>query len=163
MTSKDNKFGKKKSGNKFNREKTFASSEADILRADKKQEQYNEERQNERHQRRVIAGLEKDKEKEKDNHNQSSETNVIKYDINKHDINKHDIKKFGSAEEAEKYLYMCHTCGTNIDKGREFCGDKCKEYVAVYNYPCKWQPDCVLCKTVNRKGKNIDEDYENDE
>ena len=61
MTSKDNKFGKKKSGNKFNREKTFASSEADILRADKKQEQYNEERQNERHQRRVIAGLDKDK------------------------------------------------------------------------------------------------------
>ena len=161
MTSKDNKFGKKKSGNKFNREKTFVSSEADILRADKKQEQYNEERQNERHQRRVIAGLDKDKEdkdKEKDNHNQSSETNVIKYDINKH-----DIKKFGTAEEAEKYLYMCHTCGTNIDKGREFCGDKCKEYVAVYNYPCKWQPDCVLCKTVNRKGKNIDEDYENDE
>ena len=156
MTSKDNKFGKKKSGNKFNREKTFVSSEADILRADKKQEQYNEERQNERHQRRVIAGL--DKDKEKDHHNQSSETNVIKYDINKH-----DIKKFGSAEEAEKYLYMCHTCGTNIDKGREFCGDKCKEYVAVYNYPCKWQPDCVLCKTVNRKGKNIDEDYENDE
>ena len=156
MTSKDNKFGKKKSGNKFNREKTFVSSEADILRADKKQEQYNEERQNERHQRRVIAGL--DKDKEKDNHNQSSETNVIKYDINKH-----DIKKFGTAEEAEKYLYMCHTCGTNIDKGREFCCDKCKEYVAVYNYPCKWQPDCVLCKTVNRKGKNIDEDYENDE
>ena len=156
MTSKDNKFGKKKSGNKFNREKTFVSSEADILSADKKQEQYNEERQNERHQRRVIAGL--DKDKEKDHHNQSSETNVIKYDINKH-----DIKKFGSAEEAEKYLYMCHTCGTNIDKGREFCGDKCKEYVAVYNYPCKWQPDCVLCKTVNRKGKNIDEDYENDE
>jgi hypothetical protein len=160
MTSKDNKFGKKKSGNKFNREKTFASSEADILRADKKQEQYNEERQNERHQRRVIAGLEKDKEKgkqEKDN-DITSETNVIKYDINKH-----DIKKFGTAEEAEKYLYMCHTCGTNIDRGREFCGDKCKEYVAVYNYPCKWQPDCVLCKTVNRKGKNIDEDYENDE
>ncbi len=158
MTSKDNKFGKKKSGNKFNREKTFVSSEADILRADKKQEQYNEERQNERHQRRVIAGLDKEKEKEKDHHNETSETNVIKYDINKH-----DIKKFGTAEEAEKYLYRCHTCGTNIDKGCEFCGDKCKEYVAVYNYPCKWQPDCVLCKTINRKGKNIDEDYENDE
>jgi len=160
MTSKDNKFGKKKSGNKFNREKTFASSEADILRADKKQEQYNEERQNERHQRRVIAGLDKEKEKgkqEKENHI-NSETNVIKYEINKH-----DIKKFGTAEEAEKYLYRCHTCGTNIERGCEFCCDKCKEYVAVYNYPCKWQPDCVLCKTINRKGKNIDEDYENDE
>ena len=158
MTSKDNKFGKKKSGNKFNREKTFASEEADILRADKKQEQYKEERLNERHQRRVIAGL----EKENDNHI-TSETNVNKNDINKNDINKNDIKKFGTVEEAEKYLYRCHTCGTNIDKGCEFCGDKCKEYVAVYNYPCKWQPDCVLCKTINRKGKNIDEDYENDE
>jgi hypothetical protein len=154
MTSKDNKFGKKKSGNKFNREKTFASEEADILRADKKQQQYKEERLNERHQRRVIAGL----EKEKEDNNITNDINVIKYDINKH-----DIKKFGTAEEAEKYLYQCHTCGTNIDKGCEFCGNKCKEYVALYNYPCKWQPDCVLCKTVNRKGKNIDEDYENDE
>jgi hypothetical protein len=155
MTSKDNKFGKKKSGNKFNREKTSASSEADILRADKKQEHYKEERLNERHQRRVIAGLEKEsKDKEKDN--STNNVNVIKYDINKH-----DIKKFGTAEEAEKYLYCCHTCGANIDKGSEYCGDKCKDYVAVYNYPCKWQPDCVLCKSVNRKGKNIDEDYEN--
>ena len=158
MSSKDNKFGKKKSGNKFNREKTFVSSEADILRADKKQEQYKEERLNERHERRVIAGLDKEKGKQEKDNDITSETNVIKYDINKH-----DIKKFGTAEEAEKYLYRCHTCGTNIDRGREFCGDKCKEYVAVYNYPCKWQPDCVLCKTINRKGKNIDEDYENDE
>lgn len=158
MTSKDNKFGKKKSGNKFNREKIFVSSEADILRADKKQEQYKEERLNERHERRVIAGLDKEKGKQEKDNDITSETNVIKYDINKH-----DIKKFGTAEEAEKYLYMCHTCGTNIERSREFCGDKCKEYVAVYNYPCKWQPDCVLCKTINRKGKNIDEDYENDE
>ena len=41
---KEGKFGKKKSGNKFSREKTFASEEADILRADQKQAKYKEER-----------------------------------------------------------------------------------------------------------------------
>ena len=55
---KDGKFGKKKSGNKFSREKTFASEEADILRADQKQAKYKEERTIERHERRVMAGLE---------------------------------------------------------------------------------------------------------
>ena len=55
MSGKDSKFGKKKSGNKFNREKTFASSEADILLADEKQKTYKEERTVERHQRRVDA------------------------------------------------------------------------------------------------------------
>jgi hypothetical protein len=52
------KFGKKKSGNKFNREKTFVSSEEDIIRANKKQENYKKERTVERHERRVVAGLE---------------------------------------------------------------------------------------------------------
>ena len=56
----ESKFGKKKSGNRFSREKTYATEEADILLADKKQNQYKEERQVERHQRRVVAGLEKD-------------------------------------------------------------------------------------------------------
>jgi len=64
MSGKDknseSKFGKKKSGNKFSREKTYATEEADILLADRKQNQYKEERQVERHQRRVVAGLEKD-------------------------------------------------------------------------------------------------------
>ena len=57
---KEGKFGKKKSGNKFSREKTFASEEADILRADQKQAKYNEDRSVERHKRRVMAGLEVD-------------------------------------------------------------------------------------------------------
>ena len=56
----ESKFGKKKSGNRFSREKTYATEEADILLADKKQNQYKEERQVERHQRRVVAGLEKE-------------------------------------------------------------------------------------------------------
>ena len=71
MSGKDNKnneskFGKKKSGNKFSREKTYATEEADILLADKKHNQYKEERQVERHQRRVVAGLEKDNSKKDD-------------------------------------------------------------------------------------------------
>ena len=57
---KESKFGKKKSGNKFNREKTFASSEEDIIRANKKQENYTKERTVERHERRVAAGLEEE-------------------------------------------------------------------------------------------------------
>ena len=144
MTSKDNKFGKKKSGNKFNREKTFASSEADILLADNRQNIYKEERNIERHQRRVEAGLEEDiKEKEEKEKEEKKEP-----------INKKDIKKFGTAEAAEKYLYRCHTCGSDITKGSEFCSDKCREYVAVYNYSCKWSPDCVLCKNSKKSEKN---------
>jgi hypothetical protein len=57
---KEPKYGKKKSGNKFNREKTFVSSEEDILRANKKEENYKKERSIERHERRVAAGLEDD-------------------------------------------------------------------------------------------------------
>ena len=79
------------------------------------------------------------------------------------EINKKDIKKFGTAEEAEKYLYRCHTCGNNITKGREFCSDKCKEYITVYNYSCKWSPDCVLCKNSKRSEKNnINNDVDSD-
>jgi hypothetical protein len=54
----DKKFGKKKSGNKFNREKTFVSSEEEIVRANENQELYKKERSVERHERRVAAGLE---------------------------------------------------------------------------------------------------------
>jgi hypothetical protein len=57
---KEPKYGKKKSGNKFNREKTFVSSEEDIIRANKKEENYKKERSVERHERRVAAGLEDD-------------------------------------------------------------------------------------------------------
>ena len=58
MSHNESKFGKKKSGNKFSREKTYASSEADILLANKKQNNYKEERTIERHERRVKAGFE---------------------------------------------------------------------------------------------------------
>lgn len=54
----DKKFGKKKSGNKFSREKTFVSSEEEIVRANENQELYKKERTVERHERRVAAGLE---------------------------------------------------------------------------------------------------------
>ncbi len=60
---KESKFGKKKSGNKFNREKTFVSSEEDIIRANKKEENYKNERSVERHERRVAAGLEENDDK----------------------------------------------------------------------------------------------------
>jgi hypothetical protein len=62
---KEPKYGKKKSGNKFNREKTFVSSEEDIIRANKKEENYKKERSIERHERRVAAGLEEDEKEEK--------------------------------------------------------------------------------------------------
>jgi hypothetical protein len=70
MSRNESKFGKKKSGNKFSREKNYADSEADILLANQNQEIYKEERTKERHERRVEAGLEEDdkdkKEKEKE-------------------------------------------------------------------------------------------------
>ncbi len=65
MNNNESKFWKKKSGNKFTREKTYASSEADILLANKKQETYNEERSQERHERRVKAGLKDEQNKGK--------------------------------------------------------------------------------------------------
>jgi hypothetical protein len=58
MSRNESKFGKKKSGNKFSREKNYADSEADILLANQNQEIYKEERTKERHHRRVEAGLE---------------------------------------------------------------------------------------------------------
>ena len=146
-SNKESKFGKKKSGNKFNREKTFVNSEADILLADKNQEVYKEERTIERHHRRVKAGLEEDdkdkKEKEKEP--------VLEPEIEP--INKYDIKKFGSGEEAQKYLYSCHNCGRNIQKNSEFCNDKCKDFILVYNNPCKWGDDCKMCKLSKRVRK----------
>ena len=68
---KEPKYGKKKSGNKFNRKKTFVSSEEDILRANKKEENYKKERSIERHERRVAAGL----EDESDDKNDDKEDN----------------------------------------------------------------------------------------
>ena len=54
--SKQDKFGKKKSGVKFDRNKVYASSEVDILLADQAQQEYKEIRGKERHSRRVQAG-----------------------------------------------------------------------------------------------------------
>ena len=149
-SNKESKFGKKKSGNKFSREKTYVDSEADILLADKNQEVYKEERTIERHHRRVKAGLEEDvqdkKEKEPD----------LEPEIEP--INKYDIKKYGSGEEAQKYLYSCHNCGRNIQKNSEFCNDKCKDFILVYNNPCKWGDDCKMCKLSKRVRKEDDKE-----
>jgi hypothetical protein len=147
----ESKFGKKKSGNKFNREKTYVDSEADILLADKNQEIYKEERTIERHHRRVKAGLEED---EKDKKEKGSES-VLESEVEP--INKYDIKKYGSGEEAEKYLYHCHNCGRNIQKNTEFCNDKCKDFILIYNNPCKWGDDCKMCKLSKRVIKDDDE------
>jgi hypothetical protein len=146
MSNKESKFGKKKSGNKFNREKTYADSEADILLADKNQEIYKEERTIERHHRRVKAGLEAD-EKEKEKAIEPVVEPLVE------PINKYDIKKYGSGEEAEKYLYHCHNCGRNIQKNYEFCNDKCKEFILLYNNSCNWGSDCKMCKLSKRLRK----------
>jgi hypothetical protein len=146
MSRNESKFGKKKSGNKFNREKTYADSEADILLADHKQEIYKEERTIERHDRRVKAGLEEDKKK-----SEKEKEPVLESQIEP--INKYDIKKYGSGEEAEKYLYHCHNCGINIQKNSEFCNDKCKDFILVYNNPCKWSGDCKMCSLSKRVRK----------
>ena len=145
----ESKFGKKKSGNKFNREKTYVDSEADILLADKNQQIYKEERTVERHHRRVKAGLEED-DKDKKEVEKPSEL-VVEHEIEP--INKYDIKKYGSGEEAEKYLYHCHNCGRNIQKNSEFCNDKCKDFILVYNNPCNWNGDCKMCKFSKRVRK----------
>lgn len=139
--SKQDKFGKKKSGVNFDRNKVHASSEADILLADQAQQIYKENRGNERHGRRVQAGLEKDVKVEvvKD------EKDTVKL-ISKEPLNKHDLKRYGTSEEAEKYLYHCHTCGLDVVKGTEFCNEKCREYVKTYGYSCKWTPDCIMCR-----------------
>ena len=152
MSRNESKFGKKKSGNKFNREKTYADSEADILLANKNQEMYKEERTIERHHRRVKAGLEED---DKDKKEQEKEP-VVEPEIEP--INKYDIKKYGSGEEAQKYLYSCHNCGRNIQKNTEFCNDKCKDFILVYNSPCKWGDDCKMCKLSKREKKEDDKE-----
>ena len=150
MSRNESKFGKKKSGNKFNREKTYADSEADILLADKNQEMYKEERTIERHHRRVKAGLEEAEKKVEKVIEPTLEPEI-------EPINKYDIKKYGSGEEAEKYLYHCHNCGRNIQKNSEFCNDKCKDFILVYNNPCKWNGDCKMCKFSKRVRKDDDE------
>jgi hypothetical protein len=152
MSHNEPKFGKKKSGNKFSREKTYVSSEADILLADKNQEIYKEERTIERHQRRVKAGLEEDNKDKKEKEKEP----VVEPEIEP--INKHDIKKYGSGEEAQKYLYSCHNCGKTIQKNIEFCDDKCKEFILVYNNPCNWGSDCKICKFSKRVRKDNYED-----
>jgi len=153
--SKQDKFGKKKSGVKFDRNKVYASSEADILLADLNQQEYKENRGKERHERRVQAGLEEDvtkadilKEKEKEE---------VKLNIQE-PLNKYDLRRYGTSEEAEKYLYHCHTCGNKITKGTEFCNDKCKEYITTYGYACKWSPDCTMCNFSKRVSKKDSDD-----
>lgn len=145
--SKQDKFGKKKSGHKFDRNKTYASSEADIVLADQKQEIYKEVRGKERHERRVKAGLEDDVNEDKPVEEE------VKIDPPE-PLNKYDLRKYGTSEEAQKYLYHCHTCGKDIKKSTEFCNDKCKEYVIVYGYQCKWGVDCLMCK-FNKRASEI--------
>lgn len=147
----ESKFGKKKSGNKFNREKTYVDSEADILLADKNQEIYKEERTIERHHRRVKAGLEEAEKKVEKVIEPTLEPEI-------EPINKYDIKKYGSGEEAQKYLYSCHNCGRNIQKNSEFCNDKCKDFILVYNNSCNWGDDCKMCKFSKRVRKDDDDD-----
>ena len=141
-SNKESKFGKKKSGNKFNREKTYVDSEADILLANKNQEIYKEERTVERHHRRVKAGLEEDDKDKNEKEKEKEKEPVLEPEIEP--INKYDIKKYGSGEEAQKYLYSCHNCGRNIQKNSEFCNDKCK--------------DCKMCKFSKRVRKDDDDD-----
>jgi hypothetical protein len=153
--SKQDKFGKKKSGNKFDRNKVYASSEADIALANQSQEIYKEIRGKERHDRRVHAGLEVDVIEKVDDIKDQVKTDEP--------INKYDIKRYGTAEEAEKYLYSCHSCGKGVSKGTEFCNEKCKEYVSTYGYSCKWGADCKMCKLSKRNKvdrKLDDNDYE---
>jgi hypothetical protein len=150
--SKQDKFGKKKSGVKFDRNKVHASSEADILLANRAQQDYKENRGKERHDRRVLAGLEDDVTTEKT----TKDENEVKL-ITKEPLNKYDLRRYGTSEEAEKYLYHCHTCGLDIDKGIEFCSEKCKEYITTYGYSCKWEPDCMMCKFSKRVSKNDDD------
>ena len=153
--SKQDKFGKKKSGVKFDRNKVYASSEVDILLADQAQQEYKDNRSIDRHSRRVQAGLEEDVTK--DDYLKGKEKEEVKLNIQE-PLNKYDLKRYGTSEEAEKYLYHCHTCGKDITKGIEFCNDKCKEYVVTYGYACKWSPDCKMCQFSKRVSKNEDED-----
>jgi len=149
--SKQDKFGKKKSGVKFDRNKVYASSEADILLADQNQQEYKANRGKERHDRRVQAGLEEDLKKDE------SLKEDVKLNVQE-PLNKYDLKRYGTSEEAEKYLYHCHTCGKDITKGTEFCNEKCREYIMTYGYACKWSPDCKMCQFSKRVSKREEED-----
>ena len=80
------------------------------------------------------------------------------FELNSDSGHKYDIKKFGSGEEAQKYLYSCHNCGMNIQKNSEFCNDKCKDFILVYNNPCKWNGDCKMCKFSKRVRKEDDDE-----
>ena len=140
--SKQDKFGKKKSGVKFDRNKVYAASEADIIMADQNQQDYKATRGKERHDRRVQAGLEEDVKDEVVKEKEKEEVKLI----SKEPLNKHDLKRYGTSEEAEKYLYHCHTCGLEVVKGTEFCNDKCREYITTYGYACNWGSDCMMCK-----------------
>ena len=105
--------------------------------ADQVQQDYKENRGKERHERRVQAGLE-------ENTNKESVKEEVKL-IEREPFNKYDLRKYGTSENAEKYLYHCHTCGKEIAKGTEFCNDKCSEYVKTYGYSCKWGQECMMC------------------
>lgn len=155
MSRNEPKFGKKKSGNKFSREKKYASSEEDILLAEHKSNLYNETRSQERHQRRTLAGLEDVTKNNVHQNEDATKNNLEHYD---EPINKYDVKKFGSTEEAEKYLYNCHACNRKIKKNCEFCCDKCKESILVYNFPCIWGDGCKMCELSKRVRKTDDDD-----
>lgn len=155
MSRNEPKFGKKKSGNKFSREKKYASSEEDILLAEHKSNLYNETRSQERHQRRTLAGLEDVTKNNVHQNEDATKNNLEHYD---EPINKYDVKKFGSTEEAEKYLYNCHACNRKIKKNCEFCCDKCKESILVYNFPCIWGDGCKMCELSKRARKTDDAD-----
>jgi len=160
MSHNESKFGKKKSGNKFSREKKYASSEEDILLAQHKSDLYNETRSQERHHRRTLAGLEDVTKNNVHQKEDVTKNNVHQKEDVDEPVNKYDIKKFGSTEEVEKYLYNCHTCNRKIKKNSEFCCDKCKEYILVYNYPCIWGDGCKMCKLSKRVKKDDDDHYD---
>jgi hypothetical protein len=86
--SKQDKFGKKKSGVKFDRNKVYAASEADILLADQVQQEYKVNRGKERHDRRVQAGLEEDVKDEVVREKEKEEVKLI----SKEPLNKYDIR-----------------------------------------------------------------------
>ena len=162
MSRNEPKFGKKKSGNKFTREKKYASSEEDILLAEHKSNLYNEARSQERHQRRTLAGLEDVTKNNVHQNEDIKKDNVEQCEDDDEPVNKYDIKKFDSTEEAEKYLYNCHACNRKIKKNCEFCCDKCKESILVYNFPCIWGNGCKMCKLSKRVKKTDEDDHDDD-
>ena len=92
MSHNESKFGKKKSGNKFSREKKYASSEEDILLAEHKSNLYNEARSQERHQRRTLAGLEDVTKNNVHQNEDIKKDNVEQCEDDDEPVNKYDIK-----------------------------------------------------------------------